>query len=105
MDPRETSHGHVPKASDSGAHEARTWILSARAAESRGLSQNRQGYYWSEEEVFTKLNDIIVPAFHSMYKLAKEKKLAMRTAAFVNAVQRIVSAIEAKGTEDQYRVK
>lgn len=67
--------------------------------------QNRQGYYWSEEEVFTKLKDIMVPSFHSMYELAKEKGLAMRTAAFVNAVQRIVSAIEAKGTEDQYRVK
>ena len=52
-----------------------------------------------------KLKDIIVPAFHSMYELAQEKKLALRTAAFVNAVKRIVEAIEAKGTEDQYRVK
>lgn len=67
--------------------------------------QNRQGFYWSEQEVFEKLKDLMTPAFHSMYELAQEKGLALRTAAFVNAVERIVQAIEAKGTEDQYRVK
>jgi len=67
--------------------------------------QNKQGYYWSEEDVHKKLKDILVPQFHSIFELASEKSMTMRTAAFVLAVKRIVSAIESKGTEDQYRVK
>jgi glutamate dehydrogenase/leucine dehydrogenase len=67
--------------------------------------QNREGYYWPEDEVFEKLEKIIVPAFQDIYELMMEKKIRMRTAAFVHAVRRIVAAIEAKGTEDQYRTK
>lgn len=67
--------------------------------------QNRYGYYWPEDEVFEKLEKIIVPAFQDIYELMMEKKIRMRTAAFVHAVKRIVAAIEAKGTEDQYRAK
>lgn len=67
--------------------------------------QNKQGYYWSEEDVHKRLRDIMVPQFHKIFELASEKSMTMRTAAFVLAVKRIVSAIEAKGTEDQYRVK
>lgn len=67
--------------------------------------QNRNGYYWPEDEVFEKLEKIIVPAFQDIYELMTEKKIRMRTAAFVHAVKRIVEAIEAKGTEDLYRTK
>lgn len=66
--------------------------------------QNRQGYYWSEEEVFEKLKKIMVPAFTNIYELLQEHEgMLMRDAAFVYAIKRIVEAIEAKGTEQEYR--
>jgi glutamate dehydrogenase (NADP+) len=67
--------------------------------------QNRQGYYWTEAEVFDKLEKIIVPAFHFIYDVMRQKSCTMRDAAFVHAIGRIVAAIEAKGTEDQYRTR
>lgn len=67
--------------------------------------QNRQGYYWEENEVFEKLEKIIVPAFHDIYELMEEKDIMMRDAAFVNAIKKIVASIEAKGTEEQFKVK
>jgi glutamate dehydrogenase (NADP+) len=66
--------------------------------------QNRQGYYWSEEEVNEKLKKIMVPEFHNIYNLMqKHEGMMMRDAAFVHAITRIVEAIEAKGTEAEYR--
>jgi glutamate dehydrogenase (NADP+) len=65
--------------------------------------QNREGYYWSEEEVFDRLKRIIVPEFHAIYDLMGKQRSTMREAAFVHALKRIVAAIEARGTEEQYR--
>ena len=65
--------------------------------------QNREGYYWSEEEVFDRLKRIIVPEFHAIYGLMGKQRSTMREAAFVHALTRIVAAIEAKGTEEQHR--
>ena len=64
--------------------------------------QNRQGYYWSEEEVFDKLQRIIVPEFHAIHDLMNTQHSTMREAAFVHALNRIVAAIEATGTQEQY---
>ncbi len=66
--------------------------------------QNRQGYYWTEEEVHERLEKLMVPAFHSVYEGMQEHACSMRDAAFIIAVRRIVEAIEAKGREDQYRL-
>ena len=65
--------------------------------------QNRQGYYWSEEEVDEKLKQLMVPAFHDVYAMMEEHACFMRDAAFVYSIKRIVDAIEVKGTEDQHR--
>ncbi|MBR9692430.1 Glu/Leu/Phe/Val dehydrogenase [Candidatus Woesearchaeota archaeon] len=67
--------------------------------------QNRQGYYWTEDEVFDKLKPIMVREFKNIYSLMQENDgMMMRDAAFVHAIKRIVAAIEAKGTEADYKV-
>jgi len=60
--------------------------------------QNRAGYYWTEEEVQSKMQTIIAREFGSIYQLMQEKEIDMRTAAYVVALNRIGAAIEAKGT-------
>jgi len=65
--------------------------------------QNRQGYYWTLEEVRSKLKDKIIPAFESIYDIMTEKKIDMRTAAYVYGLKRISEAIDAKGTEDYFK--
>ncbi len=43
--------------------------------------QNNQGYYWTEEEVNTKLREKLTTAFDTIYELAQNRKIDMRLAA------------------------
>ncbi|MFH1916731.1 MAG: Glu/Leu/Phe/Val dehydrogenase [Nanoarchaeota archaeon] len=58
--------------------------------------QNNQGYYWTEEEVYQKLEKIMVTEFANLLDVAQKKKTTYRTAAYVIAVERIGNAIDAK---------
>ncbi|MFH1072046.1 MAG: Glu/Leu/Phe/Val dehydrogenase [Nanoarchaeota archaeon] len=58
--------------------------------------QNNQGYYWTQEEVSSRLKEIMTQEFKTIYELSLEKKFDLRTAALVLAVQRIAEAVEAK---------
>jgi len=64
--------------------------------------QNRMGYYWSEEEVNEKLKAKMIPETEAIWKIAEEKKIPFRTAAYVHALARIEEAINAKGVKDHF---
>ncbi len=66
--------------------------------------QNNTGFYWPLEEVQQKLKTIITAAFDAVYKLSASKKLPMRTAANVHALNRIQDAIKAGGTQEYFAV-
>ncbi len=59
--------------------------------------QNLANFYWSEEEVNTKLECIIVKAFEDVYKLREEYKVTMREAAYMIAIKRIYEAMKIRG--------
>lgn len=60
-------------------------------------AQNNSGYYWSEKEVFEKLQAVMVKAFGDVWNLAKEKNISLRGAAFALAVRRLAKAMELRG--------
>ena len=51
--------------------------------------QNIKGEKWTEEDVFAKLKEIIVPAFTDIWEKHIEKKVDLRTAAFMRALERL----------------
>lgn len=55
--------------------------------------QNRQGYYWSAEEVKNKLEKIMVAAFNEVYEMSKKHKVDMRTAAYLHSVNKVAKAM------------
>ena len=59
--------------------------------------QNINGYYWTEEEVYSRLDEKMTNAFHRVYKTAKEKNIHMRDAAYVVAVSRVYQAMKDRG--------
>lgn len=59
--------------------------------------QNRQGYYWTEEEVLAKLKDIITKSYRDVYVLAKDKNIDLRLGAFSLGVKRILDAMKLRG--------
>ena len=59
--------------------------------------QNLTRESWTEEEVNEKLEKRIVSSFNDVYKISQEKKVHMRTAAYVLAVGRIAAAHRLRG--------
>ena len=55
--------------------------------------QNKAGYYWSEEEVNSKLEVMMKKAFEKIWKKSIEKKIPLKQAAFEVALERIVAAM------------
>jgi len=51
--------------------------------------QDIQRFFWSEAEVNQKLENLMLNAFHRVRSMAKERKLAMRTAALSLGVQKV----------------
>lgn len=59
--------------------------------------QNNQGYYWSEEEVGQKLEEIMIRSFHTVYDTASRYQVDMRLAAYIVGVRRMAEAIRWRG--------
>ena len=64
--------------------------------------QNRNGFYWSLEEVNHRLSEKMIEETERIWVTAKELGCSMRTAAYVHALKRLAEAIEARGTRDDY---
>ena len=65
--------------------------------------QNRSGDYWSVAAVQEKLKSRIKEAFYEIHAIKEKKRINFRTAAYVRAVDRINSAIEAQGTYSYFK--
>lgn len=51
--------------------------------------QNLDSTAWTEEEVFAKLKEVIIPAWDETWQIHQEKQIDLRTAAFVRALERL----------------
>lgn len=61
--------------------------------------QNRQGYYWTLDEVQSRLKTIIETEGDAVWSIAEDKTVTLRTAAYIHALGRLAGAIEAHGTQ------
>lgn len=61
--------------------------------------QNREGLYWEEEEVNEKLLKKIIKAYRRVRDFAREKDISYRHAANSLALQKVVSAMLARGVQ------
>ncbi|MGI5839978.1 MAG: Glu/Leu/Phe/Val family dehydrogenase [bacterium] len=59
--------------------------------------QNRYGFYWTEEEVNQRLEELMVKAFNDGYDMAKEKGVSMRKGVYLNSINRIAAAMKDRG--------
>lgn len=62
--------------------------------------QNRQGYYWTLEEIHDRLRTVMEREGRAIWTIACDKQVTMRTAAYVHALRRLAEAIEAHGTQN-----
>jgi glutamate dehydrogenase (NAD(P)+) len=59
--------------------------------------QGLQEYFWKEDEVNAKLNDITTRAFAQTWEVTQERGVTMRMAAYGLAVQRVAEATTTRG--------
>ncbi|MCH7952147.1 Glu/Leu/Phe/Val dehydrogenase [Patescibacteria group bacterium] len=62
-------------------------------------SQNLSGYYWKKPLVFQRLREIMESAFDAVWGISKRKKVDLRRAAYILAVQRVLDAMKLRGTK------
>ena len=64
--------------------------------------QNRSGWYWTLEEVNQRLQEKMRTEAETAWNISQAKKIDVRTAAYVHALNRLGSALDAKGTRDYF---
>ncbi|MAG11928.1 MAG: glutamate dehydrogenase [Parcubacteria group bacterium] len=59
--------------------------------------QNRQQFYWTQEDVLSKLQPIMEKSFEAVFETSQNKSLTLREAAFITALSRIVEVMQLRG--------
>lgn len=59
--------------------------------------QNLTRFYWSRDEVLSRLENRMVKAFEDVYRLSVKREIDMRNAAYIIAVSKVVEAIKLRG--------
>ncbi len=100
----ELANGPITPEGDEIIEKAGVEILPDILANAGGVTvsyfemvQNNMNYYWTAEEVQVKLKTIMEKALADVLNERKRCKVDMRTAAFVTALGRIASALQARG--------
>ncbi len=59
--------------------------------------QNIQQFSWDEEHVNRELKKIMVTSTQKVHAMSKERKISLRTAAFIIAIERVAEAERLRG--------
>jgi glutamate dehydrogenase (NADP+) len=64
--------------------------------------QNKNGYYWTLDEVHQKLSHMMNTAFNDTWHIAQQQNCSLREAAYILAMRRFGNAVEAHGTQQYF---
>lgn len=59
--------------------------------------QNRESLYWKEDEVNERLRAIMLESFNDCLRYSEERRVGVRDAAYILAIERIADAIKVRG--------
>src|SRR6185312_6771863 len=102
----ELANGPVMPAADKILEGKKIIVLPDILANAGGVTvsyfewvQNRQGYYWDLEEIHERLLKIVEREGRAIWDIGTSRQVSMRSAAYIHALGRLATAIEAHGTQ------
>jgi glutamate dehydrogenase (NAD(P)+) len=100
----EGANGPIDPQADAKLNDRKVLVLPDILANAGGVTvsyfewaQNRQHYKWTLDRVRQELDRTLSEAFESVWQESVSKKVSLRTAAFMLAIQRVKRASELAG--------
>jgi glutamate dehydrogenase (NAD(P)+) len=100
----EGANGPTTFVADAILAEKKVFVIPDILANAGGVTvsyfewvQDRQGYFWSENMVNERLEEIMVASFAEVTSYAERRNVNNRTAAYMVAVDRVANAIRMRG--------
>lgn len=100
----EGANGPTTSEADMVINERNIFVVPDFLANAGGVTcsyfeqvQSNMNYYWEKAEVLEKLDTKMTSAFKAVMDLARSKKMPMRDAAYVIAINRVAQAVKSRG--------
>jgi glutamate dehydrogenase (NAD(P)+) len=100
----EGANGPTTPEAHKAMHERGIFVIPDILANAGGVTgsyfewvQNRHGYYWTETEVNSRLEHKMVEAFDAVLRTSLKYKVDMRTAAYIEAIDRVAQVTRMRG--------
>ncbi len=100
----EGANGPTTFLADSILQDKKVFVIPDILANAGGVTvsyfewvQDRQGYFWNENDVNTRLEEIMVASFNDVTGYAEKHNVHNRTAAYMLALDRVAYAIKKRG--------
>ena len=107
----EVANGPISSDADQILAQKETYVFPDILVNAGGVTvsyfewvQNRNGWYWSLEEVNQRLKEKMTLEAEEVWKISQKLQTDVRNAAYVHALERLGTALDAKGTQEYFAV-